>query len=143
MVAGPLPLGSSLVCMGRIARTISRLWKAHLSLERSLGAIGGLIASRTTPLVVSFSFSAALTSSASLGGSLEEERALLDMPLLQPRSLGTVSTWSSKGLMLEWLRDNRRFLLSLGQKSFQPQPGCGPHSTPKGNRFYKPQRLQP
>ena len=73
---GPLPLESSLVGIGRVARTISRLWVTSLSLEGSLGAAGGLVASRATPLVVSFSFSAALTCSTSLGGLSEEEGAL-------------------------------------------------------------------
>ena len=51
--AGPLPLGFSLAGIGRVARTISRLWEVSLPFEGSLSAAEGLVAS----LVVSFSFS--------------------------------------------------------------------------------------
>ena len=61
--AGPLSLGSSLVGIERVARTIFRLSETF---EGSLGATRGLVTSGTTPLVVSFSFLAALTCSASL-----------------------------------------------------------------------------
>ena len=62
---GPLPLKSSVAGTGRVARTISRLWVAHLPLEGSMGAVGGLVVSGTTPWATSLSFSTALTCSAS------------------------------------------------------------------------------
>ena len=42
---GPIPLKSSLIGIGRVARTISMLWEASFSLEGSLGATGGWAAS--------------------------------------------------------------------------------------------------
>ena len=94
--ARPLPLGSSLVEMGRVGRTISRLWEASLYLERSLGATRGLVALGNTHLVVFFSFSTTLVYSASFGGLLGEGRALAGMSLL-----GSVSLGASLALELE------------------------------------------
>ena len=56
--AGPLPLKSSLVGIGRVASTISILWEASFSLRESLGAIEDLVVSGAIPFVVFFSFSA-------------------------------------------------------------------------------------
>ena len=95
--AGSLPLGSSLVGIGRVARTISMLWETSLFLEGSLGAAGGLVALKTTPLVVSFSFSATPTCSASLGGLLVEGRVLAGTSFLGSRPLGAVSVLESEG----------------------------------------------
>ena len=43
--AGPLPLRSSLVGIRRVARIIYTLWEASFSLEESLVAAGGWVAS--------------------------------------------------------------------------------------------------
>ena len=88
---GPLPLESSLVGIGRVARTIYRLWETSLSSGGSLGAVGGLVVSGATPLVVSFFFSATLTCFTSLGGLLEEEGALAGETCLGFGSWGVVS----------------------------------------------------
>jgi len=95
--AEPLPLESSLVGIGKVTRTISRLWETSLFLKGSLGAAEGLVASGTTPLVISFSFSATLTCSASLGRLLEEGRALVAMSLLGFGSLEVASGWELEG----------------------------------------------
>ena len=56
------------------------------------------MASRTTPLVISFSFSATSVCSASLKGLLEEDRALTGLFLLGFVSLGVVSALELGGL---------------------------------------------
>jgi len=68
--AGPLPLRSSLVGIGRVASTISILWEASFSLEGSLEAAEGRVASWATSLVMSVAFSASLDCSTSLGGDV-------------------------------------------------------------------------
>ena len=55
--ARPLPLRSSLVGIGRVARTIYMLWEASFSLKGFLGVAKGWVASRATSLVISASFS--------------------------------------------------------------------------------------
>ena len=83
--------GTKLMRVWKVARTISRLEETSLPLEGSLGAARGMMASRTTPLVMS-SFSATSICSASLGGQLKEERALVRLSLLGSISLGAIST---------------------------------------------------
>ena len=84
--------GTKLMRVWKVARTISRLEETSLPLEGSLGAARGMMASRTTPLVMSFSFSATSICSASLGGLLKEETALVRLSLLGSISLGAIST---------------------------------------------------
>ena len=66
--AGPLPLRSSLVSIGRVASTISMLWEAFFSLEGSLGIAGGRVASWATSFVAYVAFSVTSDCSTSLGG---------------------------------------------------------------------------
>ena len=75
-----VPLGSPLVGIGRVARTISIL-DASLSLMGPWGIAGGLVASRSTPLVTSASFSFTPGCSATFGGLLEEEGRAFSDPL--------------------------------------------------------------
>ena len=79
--AGPLPLGSSLASIGRVARTISMLCEASFSLKGSLGAVGGWVASGAASLLVSASFSVNLGSFASLEEMLVVGRALFGLSL--------------------------------------------------------------
>ena len=65
---GPLPLRSSLVGIGRVANTISILWEASFSLEGSLEAAEGRVASWATSLAMPAAFSTTSYCSASLGG---------------------------------------------------------------------------
>ena len=89
--AGPLPLRSSLVGIGRVAKTISMLWKASFSLEGSLRVAGGWAASWATSLVIFASFLATLGRSASLEGLLIEGRTLAGLSLPESTSLEAVS----------------------------------------------------
>ena len=99
--SGPLPLRSSLVGTGRVAKTISILWEASFSLGKSLGAVGGLVAaiaaeglvaSGATLLVVFVSFSATPGCSASLEGLSGERRALVGLSLSVSTSSEAVPT---------------------------------------------------
>ena len=90
--AGPLPLRSSLVSIGRVASTISILWEASFSLEGSLGAVGGKLASSATSFVEFIAFSATLDCSASLEGMLAVRKALVGFSLPLSASLEEVLT---------------------------------------------------
>ena len=94
--AGPLPLGSSLVSIG-VARTISKFWEASLPLEGSLDAVSDLMASGTTPLVVSSSLIGTLVYLASLERLLEEGRTSTGLSLLGLVSLEAASAWELGG----------------------------------------------
>ena len=94
--AGPLPLRSSLVDIGKVARTISMLWEASFSLEGSLGVAEGWMASWATSLVTSASFSAISGYSASLDGLLTVGRALAGLSLPVSAFLEAVSAWEPK-----------------------------------------------
>ena len=87
--ASPLPLRSSFVSMGRVASTMSMLWEASFSLEGSLGAAGGRLASWVTSSM-STAFSASLNYFASLGGMLVVGRALVGLSLPSSASLETI-----------------------------------------------------
>ena len=90
--AGPLPLRSSLVGIGRVASTISILWEASFSLDGSLGAAGGWMASWATSLVTSASFLATLCCFVSLDGLWTKGRVLAGLSLPAFASLEAVST---------------------------------------------------
>ena len=68
--AGPLPLGSSLAGMGKVAKTNLWLWEATPPLEKSLGASEGFDISGATSLGTSFSFLGASFCFAPFGGLL-------------------------------------------------------------------------
>ena len=89
--AGPLPLRSSLVSIGRVASTISMLWEASFSLEGSLGIAGGKVASWATSFVVYVAFSVTSDCSTSLGGMLAIGRVLVGLSLPSSASLEAVS----------------------------------------------------
>ena len=94
---GPLPLGSSLVGIGRVARMILKFWEASLPLKGSLDTVSGLMASGTTPLVVSSSLIGTSICLASLEGLLEEGRTSIGLSLLGLVSLEAASTWELGG----------------------------------------------
>ena len=90
--AGPLPLESSFTGMGSVAKTGSWLWEVTFTSKGSLGTVGGLVTSRTTPLVVSFFSSMALVCPTSLEGSVEEGRISVGLSLSSSDHLAAVST---------------------------------------------------
>ena len=75
--AGPLPLGSSLAGIGKVAKTNSWLWETTPPSEESLAVAEGFVISRATSLGFSFSFSAAPVCSAPFGGLLGGGRSLV------------------------------------------------------------------
>lgn len=90
--ADPLPLESSLVGIGKVARTISRLWEVPFSLRESLGTTGGFVTSGGTSLAISISFSTISACCTSLEGLLRRGRTLAGTSLLGSESLKAVST---------------------------------------------------
>ena len=84
--AGPLSLDSSLVGMGKIAKTSSWLWKTTPPSEESLGVAGGFVASGATSLVFSFSFVAAPACFAPFGGLLGGGRSWVGISWMEPGS---------------------------------------------------------
>ena len=87
-----MPLRSSLVGIRRVVNTISMMWEAFFSLEGSLGAVGGRLASSATSFAKSATFSATSDCFASLGGMLAVGRALVGLSLPSSTSLEAVST---------------------------------------------------
>ena len=73
-----VPIGSPLVGIGRLARTIFILG-ASLSFAGSWGAVGGLVASGAAPLLALVSFSTIPYCWASSKGLLEEGRTLAEL----------------------------------------------------------------
>ena len=89
--ARPLPLVSSLVGIGRVARTILILWGVSFSLDGSLGSTRGRIASWATSLVTSNGFSAPSSNSASLDEFWTERRVLAELSFPISASLEATS----------------------------------------------------
>ena len=77
--------------------TSSWLWEAPFSLEKSLGAGGNLVGTGATSFVGSFSFSAAPIWSTSLGGTIEDGRALAEILWPDLESLGALSARELEG----------------------------------------------
>ena len=77
--------------------TSSWLWETPFSLEKSLGASGNLVGTRATSFVSSFSFSAAPIWSTSLGGTVEDGRALAEILWPDLESLGALSAEELEG----------------------------------------------
>ena len=86
--AGPLPLDSSLVGMGKIAKTSSWLWETTPPSEESLGVARGFVASGVTSVVFSFSFATAPTCFAPFGGLLGGGRSWAGISWMEPGSWG-------------------------------------------------------
>ena len=84
--AGPLSLDSSLVGMGKIAKTSSWLWKTTPPSEESLAVAEGFVISRATSLGFSFSFSAAPVCSAPFRGLLGGGRSWVGISWMEPGS---------------------------------------------------------
>ena len=80
--------------------TSSWLWEAPFSLEKSLGAGGNLVGTGATSFVGSFSFSATPIWSTSLGGTVEDGRALAEILWPNSESLGALSAWELEGLAI-------------------------------------------
>ena len=114
--AGPLPLGSSLVGIGRVIKMISKFWEASLPLEGSLDVTSGLVALGTTPLVVSSSLIATSVYFASLEGLLGEGRTSAGLSLLRSVSLEAISAWELGGTDARIAGGSRHSLLSKEQR---------------------------
>ena len=95
---GPLPLGSSLARMGKVAKTNSWLWEITPPSEKSLGAAEDFVISKTASLGFSFSFLVAPICSAPFGGLLGGGRSLVRTSLIELVPLGAALSYEAEEL---------------------------------------------